>query len=115
MKFCENCGSKLGAKTQVEGVKTSVVLACDNCGFVLKDKQSVSKAMKQETETSRQAIQIVSPEDEKIKTMPTIKLDCQKCGNMEAFWWFLQTRSGDEPATQFYRCTACGHTWRQYS
>ena len=115
MKFCENCGSKLKAKTQVEGGKTSVVLACDNCGFVLKDKKSVSKAMKQEAETSKQSIKIVSKEDEKIKTMPTLKIDCPKCGNKEAFWWFLQTRSGDEPPTQFYRCTVCGHTWRQYS
>ena len=115
MKFCENCGSKLRTKTQLEGGKTSVVLACDNCGFVLKDKKSVSKAMTQETEVSKQSITIVSKEDQKINTMPTIKIECPKCGNKEAFWWFLQTRSGDEPPTQFYRCTACGQTWRQYS
>ncbi|MCE2508324.1 MAG: RPA12/RPB9/RPC11 RNA polymerase family protein, partial [Nitrosopumilaceae archaeon] len=33
----------------------------------------------------------------------------------EAVWWMLQTRSADEPTTQFYRCTGCGHTWRDYS
>ncbi|MGB7679260.1 MAG: hypothetical protein WBL49_10670 [Nitrososphaeraceae archaeon] len=27
----------------------------------------------------------------------------------------LQTRSADEATTQFYRCTKCGHTWRNYS
>lgn len=115
MKFCEKCGSKLRARTQDVGGKTVVVLACDNCGFILKDKKSVFKAMKQETEVAKQSIKIVSNEDEKIKTMPTLKIDCPKCGNKEAFWWFLQTRAGDEPPTQFYRCTVCAHTWRQYS
>ena len=46
---------------------------------------------------------------------PTIKIDCEKCGNDEAVWWMLQTRSADEPTTQFYRCTKCKHTWRNYA
>ncbi|MGH9996735.1 MAG: transcription factor S, partial [Nitrososphaeraceae archaeon] len=25
------------------------------------------------------------------------------------------TRSADEATTQFYRCTKCSHTWRNYS
>lgn len=47
--------------------------------------------------------------------LPTISIDCQKCGNSNAYWWMLQTRSADEATTQFYRCTKCGHTWRNYS
>ena len=45
----------------------------------------------------------------------TIKIDCEKCGHTEAVWWMLQTRSADEPTTQFYRCTKCNHTWRNYA
>jgi transcription factor S len=47
--------------------------------------------------------------------LPTTAIDCPKCGNKDAFWWMLQTRSADEATTQFYRCTKCGHTWRNYS
>lgn len=48
-------------------------------------------------------------------TLPTISIDCPRCGNNIAFWWMLQTRSADEATTQFYRCTKCDHTWRNYS
>ena len=43
------------------------------------------------------------------------KCVCPKCKNNQAVWWLLQTRSGDEPPTQFYRCTKCAQTWREYS
>jgi DNA-directed RNA polymerase subunit M len=29
--------------------------------------------------------------------------------------WQVQTRGGDEASTQFFRCTKCGHTTREYS
>ena len=48
------------------------------------------------------------------EALPTIEAKCEKCGHGEAVWWMLQTRSADEPTTQFYRCTSCGHTWRNY-
>lgn len=37
---------------------------------------------------------------------------CPECGNIQAYWWIVQTDSGDEPSTQFFRCTKCNHTWR---
>jgi DNA-directed RNA polymerase subunit M len=115
MRFCDKCGSKLRAKPQTHGGKTTVVLVCGSCGFVLKDKKSVANVMKQQAEPPKRSIKIVSKEDEKIKTLPTIRIECPKCGNKEAGWWLLQTRAGDEPPTQFYRCTNCSHTWRNYS
>ncbi len=68
--------------------------------------------------TSRKHVENSPPEEieeEKIHTMPTTNVECPKCGNNEAFWWFLQTRGGDEPTTQFYRCKKCEHTWREYA
>lgn len=37
---------------------------------------------------------------------------CRKCGKQEIYTWQLQTRSGDEPITTFYRCHNCSNTWR---
>ena len=39
----------------------------------------------------------------------------QETGTDFLVWWMLQTRSADEPTTQFFRCTKCQHTWRNYA
>ena len=39
--------------------------------------------------------------DEGEESHPTIKIECEKCGHDEAVWWMLQTRSADEPTTNF--------------
>ena len=52
--------------------------------------------------------------EEDIATMPRVKVECRKCKNGEAYYWMLQTRAGDEPATKFFRCTKCKYTWREY-
>lgn len=60
-------------------------------------------------------IVVVGKKERKLSIMPKTKIYCEKCSNNEAFWWMVQTRSIDESMTQFYRCTKCGHTWRDYS
>src|SRR5919206_417702 len=50
-----------------------------------------------------------------VEALPTTSIECPQCKNNTAFWWMLQTRSADEATTQFYRCTKCNHTWRNYS
>ncbi len=40
-------------------------------------------------------------------------VECPECGNDEARFWTKQMRSGDEPATQFFKCTECKTTWRE--
>lgn len=110
MKFCPKCGTRLRFRAQ----KPSPVLVCDKCGFTQEAESSVTRSEEVESETSA-TIKVVGEREEKIKTMPTTNVECPKCGHNTAFWWFLQTRSGDEPPTQFFRCEKCAHTWRQYS
>jgi len=52
--------------------------------------------------------------DKPAESLPTTEATCPKCENKKAFWWLQQTRAADEPPTQFFRCTKCGHTWREY-
>jgi DNA-directed RNA polymerase subunit M len=56
----------------------------------------------------------IAIQDKKIETLPITEAQCPKCGHKKAYWWTKQTRSSDEPETQFFRCEACDHTWRDY-
>lgn len=99
-------------------------MRCPKCEYVegSTDKPSAvqSDSAKEDVETTESAegLNVLDPAEEGgdgVSTLPTIKIDCEKCGNDEAVWWMLQTRSADEPTTQFYRCTKCKYTWRDYS
>ncbi len=46
--------------------------------------------------------------------LPKTDKVCPKCKNEEAYYWLIQTRSIDEPPTQFFRCVKCKHVWREY-
>ncbi len=116
LKFCPKCGTRLKLKEDksAKGVKTLTFL-CENCGWKdPKAGKTVTQATEEELSATPQ-IKVVGEREEKLNSLPTTKIECPKCGHNEAFWWFLQTRSGDEPPTQFYRCVKCNHTWRSYS
>jgi DNA-directed RNA polymerase III subunit RPC11 len=38
---------------------------------------------------------------------------CPACGPVQAYFHEVQTRSADEPATVFYRCTLCDKRWKE--
>ena len=93
---------------------------CPKCDF--KVDQGVSESATKKInitissleDTSGSSLKVVE-EDKAPNTLPTTTIECPKCGNNIASWWMLQTRSADEATTQFYRCTKCNHTWRNYS
>ena len=58
---------------------------------------------------------IIDDDEGEKDALPTIEIECEKCGHNKSVWWTLQTRSADEPTTQFYRCVKCEHTWRNYA
>ena len=66
-------------------------------------------------ENPQKSITIITKEDQKLNTLPTLKVKCPKCENKKVYVWQVQTRSGDEAATQFMRCTKCNHTFREYA
>ena len=51
--------------------------------------------------------------DKKLKTLPTIKSNpCKACGKIKFFFEQRQTRSADEPVTNFFTCVNCGKVRR---
>jgi len=107
IKFCPKCGTKL----QVKRGKESLFYSCPKCGYEER-VHTVEKSI--ETRRKDSAVKIVRKEAD-LNPLPVISMVCPKCKNKEAYWWLSQTRGADESATQFFKCTKCGYTWREYS
>jgi transcription factor S len=116
MEFCPSCGCRLEPKKSASNSK-DVALTCAKCGFTKQavDKRAEAVTCKVIQQKTQPFMTVISEEEQKIKTLSTIRMKCDKCGNMEVFVWQVQTRGGDEASTQFMRCTKCGHTFREYT
>ena len=105
MKFCPDCGVKL--KNSNSG------LQCPKCGHIDESEPKPTKQIVEDQEPAKDFT--VFEADEGDEMLPTIEIECEKCGHNLAVWWMFQTRSADEPTTQFYRCQKCEYTWRNYA
>ncbi|MDK2849699.1 MAG: transcription factor [Candidatus Woesearchaeota archaeon] len=105
--FCKKCGGLLIPKT----VGNKKKLVCLKCGYeepLDKNKNAkISESIKQQKE-----IEIIEKSND--ENLPVTDVECPKCGNNKAYFWLLQTRSADEAETKFFKCTKCGHVWRDY-
>jgi len=104
MQFCPKDGSILLPQKRGKKIK----MKCPKCSYSTKKKEEL--ILKEEVKIGK-GIEVI---DKKVETLPKIKAECPKCKNPDAYYWFLQTRSGDEAATQFFKCTKCNYTWRSY-
>ncbi|WP_292460928.1 transcription factor S [Methanothermococcus sp.] len=103
VKFCPKCKNIMLPK---DGK-----LVCTVCGYEEDLEQTdESYELKEKIDSKKQEIVVI----EDVNTLPTTRIECPKCGNMEAYWWLQQTRCADEPETRFYKCKKCGYTWREY-
>jgi len=101
MEFCPKCGAVLIQKAKNFG--------CARCNYSTKEKVKLNTSEKIK-ETSE--IAVVSSKD--TQAFPKVAEICKKCKNNECYFWTVQTRSGDEAETKFFKCTKCEHTWREY-
>lgn len=100
MQFCPRCGAVLIQKRKNYG--------CPRCSYSTKEKVKISSS---EKINQKKDIAIVKSTEE---SLPIIAETCKKCKNGKAYFWTVQTRSGDEAETKFFKCTRCEHTWREY-
>ena len=109
MKFCPKCEARLKKDS------TTSILSCptEDCDYTEGGPKIEKQSVSQETESDF----LVLEENEGKDVLPTMEIECENkdCDHNEAVWWMLQTRSADEPTTQFFRCTKCQHTWRNYA
>ncbi len=114
MEFCENCGKRLVPEKKDNGL----MLVCSKCGLKKKNeargKVIVPSPIKEES-PFQESIAVIGRKEQKLRTLPTVKTECPKCGNNLAFVWQVQTRGSDESSTQFFRCTKCNFTFREYT
>lgn len=89
-------------------------LVCEKCGYATAGETAKGKTVKKASRAGTTSIKVLD-DDSNIEPLPTTSAECPKCRHGTAVWWMLQTRGGDEPTTQFYRCVKCNHTWRHYA
>jgi len=117
MEFCPECGSLFMPKKTTAKKQNEEILICSKCGCKLQitDEKTSPKTGKIIKHDIKQLVTVIGKEEQKINTMPTLKVECPKCGNNLVYVWQVQTRGGDESSTQFFRCTKCSHTFREYT
>jgi DNA-directed RNA polymerase subunit M len=117
MEFCPKCGSRLTPKKTKTKEEETIVLACAKCGYKkpIQGKKVEPKVAKVIQHNPQQLVAVISKEEQKLRTLPTVRIECPKCSNNTAYVWQVQTRGADESSTQFLRCTKCNYTFREYS
>jgi len=103
VEFCSKCGSI------IMGKKGENVL-CPACGTKNKTKDTIKLTEKVAKKEELEVINANKTEE----IHPITPADCPQCGCKQAYYWTKQTRAGDEPETQFFKCVECAHKWRDY-
>ena len=104
MEFCPNCGAML--------LPSEDKLKCNSCGYI-KDLASTSNEYSVSRKVSEKPAVVNLGEAEDMRSQTTEI--CPECGHDKAYSEIKQTRSADEAPTRFFTCTACKHSWREYS
>jgi len=112
MEFCPKCETRLVVKRKKED--KGCYLTCPKCGYK-KTVEPEACMLKVAVSKPQDQLVVIGKKEQKLQTLPTVTIECPKCGNNTAYVWQVQTRGADESSTQFFRCTKCNYTFREYS
>ena len=107
MDFCDKCGSILVPVKTKTGKGN--YLYCRKC-----DRKQYKSVKNLKITVEHKKKEVIPVLEKNITMLPITTKMCPKCEHMDSYWWIQQTRSMDEPPTQFYKCVKCGYTWREY-
>ncbi len=99
MEFCPECHALLLVEASSSGGRLE--LHCSRCNHIAPFAQARERVVTAPVSSRPKAVP--QPMQQRTEAL------CERCGNNEAFFVQLQTRSADEPATQFFTCTKCDH------
>ncbi len=110
MKYCPKCGSLMLPQKR----NNETVLKCPKCGYESLTDNKEDYKVRRTIQRKPDDVILVIDNDVKVEILPKTKIECPRCGGTEAYYWEMQTRAGDEPATRFFKCVKCGYVWREY-
>ncbi|MGD6807916.1 MAG: transcription factor S [Candidatus Bathyarchaeia archaeon] len=116
MEFCPNCGTRLATK-KAQAKKVALWLVCHKCGYEKPQQAGEEPVLVNRViqHSAQQMVAVIGEQEAQLNTLPTIDIECPRCGNNRAYVWLVQTRGADESSTQFMRCSKCNFTFREYS
>jgi len=85
-------------------------IPCPGCGEAQKAKSEIKLSEKVKKAEEKEIVDT----DNATEVNPITDAECPECKNKKAYYWTKQTRAGDEPETQFFKCVKCNHQWRDY-
>ncbi|EKX38722.1 DNA-directed RNA polymerase III subunit RPC11 [Guillardia theta CCMP2712] len=106
--FCPYCANLLVVEPASQGMR----FACKTCPY----EHKILKKIKKTTPLEQKKVDDVLGDSFANASMTDVIGGCPKCGHPKAYFFSIQIRSADEPATRFYRCARgaeCTYTWKE--
>ena len=130
LTFCPTCGNLLSIEKKKKKFKEeeefdddddddddkedelSLHLCCKTCPY----SYSIGGTFWSKTDVpirNKKRVDDVLGGDDAWKNVDTTRSRCPKCSHDVAYFLMVQTRSADEPMTQFFRCVECANQWKE--
>ena len=91
MEFCPDCGMWLVSSREKNAKKPVFYLVCPKCGYAKHVGDKPSVVLKAIERSPQESIAVIGKEEQKLRTLPTVRSECPKCGNRTAYAWQVQT------------------------